>query len=174
MHRCLNIDEIVRLIACELAASGGKATAVCLACCCQGFEDPVLDALWTTQVELFPLFECLPGDVWKEGRHTVSTPTTRVLLFSQRLGLKVLQTPSDDDRMGSFSKVCSKNARAQWPCHSGHTAFGGLFRDATLRNQRTLAPKSDNSRFVGNPRIVHSIHPAVPFPYNHLHQFHIL
>ena len=49
MHICLNVDELVRLIACELVASEGKATAVALAGCCKSFEDPVLDALWETQ-----------------------------------------------------------------------------------------------------------------------------
>ena len=113
MHRCLNVDEVVRLIACELAASGGKATAVCLACCCKGLGDPVLDVLWATQVELSPLFKCLPGDVWKEGGYTVSTPTTHVLLLPQRFRLKVLKTPSDGDGMVSFPKVRSKNASTQ-------------------------------------------------------------
>ena len=87
MHRCLNLDEVVRLIAYELVASGRKATAVCLARCCKSFEDPVLDALWTTQDKLSPLFKCLPGDVWKKGGYTVSAPTTHVLLFSQQFGL---------------------------------------------------------------------------------------
>ena len=113
MHRSLNVDEIVRLIACELTTSEKKATAVCLACCCKGFEDPVLDVLWKTQVRLSPLFECLPGDVWKEGGYTVGAPTTRILLFPQRFGLKVFQTPPDGDGMDSFPKVRSKNARAQ-------------------------------------------------------------
>ena len=50
MHACLNVpDEILRLIACELVASEGQATAVPLACCSQSFEGPVLDALWETQ-----------------------------------------------------------------------------------------------------------------------------
>ena len=83
MHRCLNVDEIVRLIAYELVASGRKATAARLACCCKGFEDPVLDVLWATQTELPPLFNCLPGDVWNDGGHTVSALATRVLRFPQ-------------------------------------------------------------------------------------------
>ena len=87
MHRCLNVDEIVRLIACELVASERKVTAVCLAWCCKGLGDPVLDGLWATQVKLSPLFKCLPGDVWKEGGYTVSAPTTHVLLFPQQFGL---------------------------------------------------------------------------------------
>ena len=142
MHRCLNIDEIVRFIACELTTSGGKGTAVCLACCCKGFEDPVLDVLWATQVELSPLFKCLPGDVWKEGGYTVSTPAMHVLLFPQRFGLEVFQTVSDGDRMGSFPKVRSKNASAQRLWHSDNLVLGGLFRHATPRSQRTLTPKS--------------------------------
>ena len=78
MHPCLNVDEIVRLIAGKLIESKTNATAVALACCCQSFEDPVLDVLWETQDKLLPLFKSLPGDVWNEGGCTVSVPTTRV------------------------------------------------------------------------------------------------
>jgi len=53
MHPCLNVDEILRLIAYKLVASGGKWTAVGLACCCKSFEDPVLDMLHTVQ-QFFP------------------------------------------------------------------------------------------------------------------------
>ena len=74
MHACLNVDEIVRLIAHELIASGGRGTAVGLACCCKSFEDPVLDVLWATQTKLLPLLGCFPGEVWNEGGCTVSTP----------------------------------------------------------------------------------------------------
>lgn len=81
MHACLNIDEIVRLIALELVASERNATAVGLACCCKSFEDPVLDVLWATQDQLFPLLKSFPGDVWKEGGHSVSVPTTFVFPF---------------------------------------------------------------------------------------------
>jgi len=72
MHACLNVDEIVRLIASELVASGAKATAAILACCCKSFEDPVLDALWETQDRLRPLLKSFPEDVWNEGGCTVS------------------------------------------------------------------------------------------------------
>ena len=78
MHPCLCVDEIVRLVAGELVASGGKATSVALACCCKSLEDPVLDALWGTQNKLLPLFRSLPGDVWDGGGFTVSGPTTYV------------------------------------------------------------------------------------------------
>jgi len=76
MHACLNVDEVVRLIALELVVSGGGATAVGLACCCKNFEDLVLDALWAQQVSLLPLFKSFPGDVWKEGGYSVSASTT--------------------------------------------------------------------------------------------------
>ena len=82
MHRCLNVDEIVRLIAYELVASGRKATAARLACCCRGFGGPVLDVLWATQIELSPLFNCLPGDIWNGRGRTVSEPATCSTLFS--------------------------------------------------------------------------------------------
>ena len=63
MHPYLNVDEILRLLACELVDSEAKSTAVSLACCCKTFEDPVLDALWETQSKLFPLLKSLPADV---------------------------------------------------------------------------------------------------------------
>ena len=75
MHACLNIDEIVRLIACELVASGAKATAVALACCHKNSEGPVLDTLWKTQNRLLPLLKSLPVDVWNERGCTVSAAT---------------------------------------------------------------------------------------------------
>ena len=63
MHACLNVDEIVRLISCELVASKARATTVALASCCKSFEDPVLDALWETQERLLPLLKSLLGEV---------------------------------------------------------------------------------------------------------------
>ena len=67
MHTCLRVDEIFRLLACELVTSEAKATAVSLACCCKGFEDPVLDELWETQEKLTPLLKCFPqDDVWEQ------------------------------------------------------------------------------------------------------------
>ena len=66
MHPCLNVDEILRLLACELVAAEAKATAVSLACCCKNFEDPVLDVLWESQDRLTPLLKCFPQEVWKE------------------------------------------------------------------------------------------------------------
>lgn len=77
MHACLSVDEIIRLLACELVASGGKATAVALARCCKNFEDPVLDALWWEQDRLPLLLETFPEDIWDEGSQAfVSLPTT--------------------------------------------------------------------------------------------------
>ena len=75
MHVCLNVDELVRLIARELVALKGKASAVALAGSCKSFEDPVLDALWEMQELLLPLLKSLPGDVWKEGGCAVSVLT---------------------------------------------------------------------------------------------------
>lgn len=61
------MDEILRLITCELVGSELKATAVSLAGCCRNFEDPVLCVLWETQDRLVPLLKCLPQEVWEEG-----------------------------------------------------------------------------------------------------------
>jgi len=72
MHACLHVDEIVRLIACELVSSRGLATAVAFACCCRSFEDPALDGLWEIQNRLNLLLKTLPEDVWDVGERTVS------------------------------------------------------------------------------------------------------
>lgn len=64
MHRCLNVDEIVRLIAHELVAAGRGAAAVALARCCKIFEDPTLDVLWRRQSQFIPLLKTLPEDIW--------------------------------------------------------------------------------------------------------------
>lgn len=81
MHRCLYIHEIVELIASELTVGGGRATAVALACCCKNFEDPVLDALWTTQNELMPLLKTLPEDIWSPDGHNVSMMTMTLAIY---------------------------------------------------------------------------------------------
>ena len=81
MHVCLNVDEIVRLIADELVASRRKAAAVSLACCCKCFEDPVLDMLWVEQHDLLPLLKSFPGGVWNDGGCTVSALTTNISPF---------------------------------------------------------------------------------------------
>ena len=74
MHACLHVDEIVRLIAWELVSSEGRATAIALACCCQSFEDPALDALWETQYQLTPLLKTFPED-----KYTVSAQVSHVI-----------------------------------------------------------------------------------------------
>ena len=81
MHHCLNVDEIVRFIALELVESEGNATAVSLACCCKGFEDPALDVLWARPDGLDLLFKLFPGDVWSE-HELVSVSITCVFFFS--------------------------------------------------------------------------------------------
>ena len=82
MHPCLRVDEIVRLMACELVALEAKATAVSLACCCRSLEDPVLDALWETQDGSIPLLKCLPQVVWEEGDESFVSQLTTFRLFT--------------------------------------------------------------------------------------------
>ena len=77
MHTCLNMDEIIRLIASELIASRAGTTAISFACCRKNFEDPVLDVLWETQDRLLPLLKSFPVGVWNGGKCTVSAPITR-------------------------------------------------------------------------------------------------
>jgi len=126
MHPCLNVDEILRLIAHELVASGGKATAVSMACCCKSFEDPALDALWATQDQPLPLLKSFPGDVWKEDEYRdecrVSVPITCVFFLPLTIRFESL---SKDSRLrwnglvsGSTLKgwECSHNSTIQTPC----------------------------------------------------------
>ena len=72
MHPCLRVDEIVRLVASELVASGSKGTAAALARCCKGFEDPVLDSLWEDGGWLAKLLGVLPKDAWDCREDSVS------------------------------------------------------------------------------------------------------
>jgi hypothetical protein len=106
MHACLSVDEILRLIACKLVESEAKATAVSLACCCKGFEDPALDALWETQ-DLFLLLKSLPEDVWEEEHRTfVSSLTAFTFRALNRLTRK------------SFKRIPTK---AEWAHFRKHT-----------------------------------------------------
>jgi hypothetical protein len=89
MHVCLSVDEVLRLIACELVESRAKTAAVALACSCKRFEVPALDALWRTQEHL-PLLalKSLPGDIWNGDGRTVSMQTTCVFFFLNYLDRK--------------------------------------------------------------------------------------
>ena len=109
-HPCLNVDEILRIIVGELIASGGKATAAGLACCCKCFEDPVLDVLWATQDQLLPLLKTFPGDVWGEDECTVSTPTTS--FFSLTIRLESLSV----DSLRRWNGLVSGSTLEGWKC----------------------------------------------------------
>lgn len=89
MHRCLCVDEIVRVVAHELVVAKRNATAVALACCCKRFEDPVLDALWETQSLFIPLLKTLPGGIWSPGGFKVSMTTKPIVFLAQLFDFKV-------------------------------------------------------------------------------------
>ena len=108
MHPCLKVDEILRLIVCELVKSEAKATAVALACCSKSFEDPVLDALWETQDGLLPLLNSLPADVWSEGGYTVSVPTTHVFSPLNCFIEKSFKRPPTTPEWARFRKYARK------------------------------------------------------------------
>lgn len=105
MHRCLEVDEILRLFAGELVASGAKAAAVSLACCRRSFEDPVLDVLWGAQTRLFPLLKSFPGDVWKvEAGRYVSPLTILTFLCLITLLRKVFMRLATKEEWHRFRK----------------------------------------------------------------------
>lgn len=106
MHPCLRVDEILKILACELVASGAKATAVALASCCKSFEDPALDVLWKTQDRLLPLLKSLPGDVWKvEAGHFVSPPVVFAASSPNYSTGEVFHQNPNESGMESFPKI---------------------------------------------------------------------
>ena len=105
MHPCLNVDEILRLLACELVASKARATAVALASCCRSFEDPVLDALWETQDQLIPLLKCFPQDAWREeDGNFVSQPMPLIFCARNHLIWKSLKRIPTKREWADFHK----------------------------------------------------------------------
>ena len=116
MHQCFKVDEILRLFAGELVASGAKAAAVSLACCRRSFEEPVLDVLWGAQTRLFPLLKALPGDVWKvEAGRYVSLLTILTFFSSNRFAEAGFHETSNKTGMASFPTTRPGNDDA----HSG-------------------------------------------------------
>ena len=90
MHPCFSVDEILRLVACELVTSEAKSTAAALARCCKGFEEPVLDTLWETQERLAPLLKCIPQDVWGEDGGGFVSPRGIRIACTKPFDLQVL------------------------------------------------------------------------------------
>ena len=146
MHPCLNVDEIIRLIARELVTSNANATAVALACCRKDFEDPVLDTLWETQGNLVSLLGVLPGDVWDGSGHNVSVPITPISPHLQPPGLEATQKIPDDARTDSAPEILSEDARAQreWSC-TGDAVPKDLPDFAALRRRWTIISAFENS-----------------------------
>ena len=144
MHPCLNVEEIIRLIACELVASGGKKTAVALACCCKIFEDPVLDALWETQDRFGPLLKSFPEDVWAENVNFVSAATMCGSLSLNSFRWIDFQENPDSSRMDPLSKVRSEDPDAQTKCVDPPIARCSLSAAAPYPNH-TVASGSEDS-----------------------------
>lgn len=168
MHPCIGVDEIVRLLACELVASGGKATAVALACCCKSFEDPVLGALWETQEQLYPLLDTFPEGVWEEGSlDFVSLPTTPYLLSIKPLYREGFQENADDFGVDSLQQVCPTDAGTQIRRFRRTRTSARFLNAATSHSQRTPAPKSKSPRIQRSHCRYHSLRPPIPVPYDH-------
>ena len=133
MHACLNVDEILRLLVCELVGSEANATAVSFACCCKKIREPALDGLWKTQDQLTPLLKCFPQDVWEE---TDGDFVSQVMKFiSSTLNwpsdLTVAQENPDKNGIDCFSNTRSENAEAHSGCLRGPSDPGHSLRAAT-------------------------------------------
>ena len=61
-HRVFKINELARAIASQLIPTDQEST-VNLACTCRYLEEPVLSALWETQIWLDTLLQVLPGGI---------------------------------------------------------------------------------------------------------------
>ena len=147
MHPCLNVDEILRLLACELVASEAKATAAALARCCKTFEEPVLDVLWETQDQLTPLLKCFPREIWEDEYGSLVSPIT-TLIFSvlNRLISKDFQESSDGSGMDPLTKIYPKSAEPQ----SGDHKPAHPPNPAAPYCQRPLASRAQILRVCGS------------------------
>ena len=163
MHRCLSVDEILRLLACELVASEAKATATALACCCKTFEDPVLDVLWEAQDQLTTLLKCLPQGVWEEEDESFVSPLTVfiTLAFNRLVGF---QENPDESGRGPLLKVYSKNTKAR---NCGHRNPGRSPTPATLYHRHLLASRVQSLRVRESYDGVCPLHPPISLSQNH-------
>jgi hypothetical protein len=65
MHRCLEMDDIVRLIAKETVTLE-VPSAISLACTRKAVEAAVMEILWSShQDDLVNLVRCFPTEVWE-------------------------------------------------------------------------------------------------------------
>ncbi|KAI5834636.1 hypothetical protein K523DRAFT_368945 [Schizophyllum commune Tattone D] len=92
MHVALKIPEVVSIICDHIAALGDHAYQhrglVNFALTCRFFLEPSLNALWETLPSLFPLFYCLPRDVFR---------LMAIQANHSRRRLKMTRTPTPDD-----------------------------------------------------------------------------
>jgi hypothetical protein len=63
MHRCLEIQEILRMILQYLYDDGNLGTIASMAVTFRGFHVPAIDVLWRS-VAFEYLIRCLPTDLW--------------------------------------------------------------------------------------------------------------
>lgn len=71
MHRALAITDILHQIVDQAGHNTRMLLALALAC--RAFSEPALDTLWSTQVGLGYLVECLPSDLWTVSKGTQGT-----------------------------------------------------------------------------------------------------
>ena len=174
MHPCLNVDEILRLLAHELAWSKAKATALSLACCCKSFEDPVLDVLWGTQERLLPLLKSFPGDVWKvEAGRFVSPPTVPILSSSDCSTEEVFRETPNERGMEPFPKIRPGNTGARSGRHHGPGDSRSYVSVAAQHQQRTFASETAALRVQEYHRGFHSVDTPLPFRENYRSQHRV-
>lgn len=171
MHACFNVDEIVRLLACELVASRWKKSAVALACCCKNLEDPVLDVLWEAHDQLHPLLKSFPGNIWDDEGGTFVSVSTALRFYLTKLSDWVdFQENPDQSGMGSLPEVHSKDPDARsesFPSpHISRCSLG----TATSHLQHDIASGFEDFQMRPSDHGLHSIHLFVSLPENHVYR----
>lgn len=81
MHRCLELEEILR----NIADQSDRTGTVAMARTCRAFYNSIIDLVWRDLPGLSPLILCLPAHCWT---HDKSTPV-RSISSPERLFTKL-------------------------------------------------------------------------------------
>lgn len=89
MHRCLNVDEILRLVAENVAERHGLLD---MALTCKTFHGPAIDTLWEDLPGLHPLLPLLAKDTCRSTEQRPSRPESEISWDLVRNTMMVLST----------------------------------------------------------------------------------
>ncbi|KAF8887124.1 hypothetical protein BD779DRAFT_1722443, partial [Infundibulicybe gibba] len=93
MHRCLFIQEVLRMI-CMHVGTYLRRNLLAVALVCRHFFDPSMDCFWLEIPSLLPVLGCLPPDIWR-------TPLTHRRIADAALTRAI--TPADLGRFKIYA-----------------------------------------------------------------------